>query len=100
MSNLSLSKSSIIPFAKSDMENGLTKRIPKMKPFANVLQNRCPFANKVTGLMASNVIQKEPPKQVFFCEYHKMFDKSFFMEHLQWLLLKMVKEFLRISNST
>ena len=50
--------------------------------------------------MICNFIKKETPTQVFFCEYHKMFENSFFMEHLQWLLLKMVEEFLRISNST
>ena len=33
--------------------------------------------NKVTGLMACNFIKKETLTQVFFCEYHKMFDKSF-----------------------
>ena len=35
---------------------------------------------------------------MFSCEYHKMFEKGFFMEHHRWLLLKMVEEFLRISS--
>ena len=34
--------------------------------------------NKVTGLMACNFIKKETPTQVFSCEYHKMFENSFF----------------------
>ena len=77
-----------------------------MQPFANVLQNRSSYKfldiqnkipvleslfNKVTGLKKT---------QVLSCEYHKMFENSFFMEHLGWLLLKMVEEFLRISDST
>ena len=34
--------------------------------------------NKVTGLMACNFTKKETPTQLFFCEYQKMFKKSFF----------------------
>ena len=34
--------------------------------------------NKVTRLMACNFIKKETPTQLFSCEYHKMFEKSFF----------------------
>ena len=64
-----------------------------MQPFANVLQNRSSYKffdickkisvleslfNKVTGLMACNFIKKETPTQVFSCEYHKMFENSFF----------------------
>ena len=45
--------------------------------------------------MACNFIKKETPTPVFSCEYHKMFEKCFFMEHLQWLLLRMVEEFLK-----
>ena len=37
---------------------------------------------------------------MFSCEYHEMFESSFFMEHFLWLLLKMVEEFLGNSNST
>ena len=66
-----------------------------MQPSANVLQSRCYYKfpdinkkifvleslfNKVTGLMARNFIKKEKPTQVFSCEYHKMFEKSFFYE--------------------
>ena len=62
--------------------------------------------NKVTGLRAFIFIKKDTgvflliTTQVFSCEYHKMFENSFSMAHLRWLLLKMVEEFLRISNST
>ena len=53
--------------------------------------------NKVTRLMACNFIKKKTPTQVSSCEYHKIFDKSFFfVEHLE--CLKMAKEFLRISK--
>ena len=45
LSNLSHSKSSIVPFAKSrsDLKNVLTKHFPTMQPFANVLQNRSSY---------------------------------------------------------
>ena len=64
-----------------------------MQPFINVLQNRFSsnfpdihkktpvlesLFNNVTGLMACNFIKKETPTQVFSCEYHKMFENSFF----------------------
>ena len=39
-------------------------------------------------------LKEETPTQVFSCEYHKIFKNSFFIEHLRWLLLKMVEEFL------
>ena len=48
--------------------------------------------------MACNFIKKKTPAQLFSCEYHKMFEKNVFMEYLQWLLLKMVEEFLRTSK--
>ena len=71
-----------------------------MKSFANVLQNRSshkfPDIRKKIFVLESlfNFIKKETPTQVFLYDYHKMFENSFFMEHLQWLLLKMVEEFL------
>ena len=37
------------------------------------------FLNKVSDL--------RPPTQVFSCEYCEIFKNSFFIEHLQWLLL-------------
>ena len=83
------------PLLSSDLKNVLTKRFLKIKPFANVLQNRCSYEfpnihkkisaleslfNKVTGLMAMacNFIKKETPTQLLSCEYHKMFENSFF----------------------
>ena len=44
--------------------------------------------------------KKETPTQVFSCEYHKISKNSCFIEHPWWLLLNMVKEFVRISNSS
>ena len=75
-----------------------------------VLQNRCSYKfpdirqkiyvlkhlfNTVRGLKASNINKKETPTQVFSCEYNKIFKKRSFTEHLRWLLLNMVEEFLR-----
>ena len=75
LSNLSHSKSSIVPFAKfrSDLKNVLTKHFPTMEPFANVLQSRSSYKfpdirkkisvlespfNKVTRLMMCHFIKK------------------------------------------
>ena len=70
-----------------------------MQPFANVLQNRCsykfldilkkicllePLFNKVAGLMACNFSEKQIPTHLFSCEYHKLFENSFFMEQVWW----------------
>ena len=80
-----------------------------------VLQNRCSskfldihqkisvlksIFNTVRGLKAGNFDKKETPTQVFSCEYHKIFKSNCFIEHPWWLLLNMVKEFLRICNSS
>ena len=46
-------------------------------------------------MMACNFLKKETPSQVLSCEYHKMFENSFFMEHLRWLLLKTVEIFVQ-----
>ena len=58
--------------------------------------------NKVTDLMACNSIKKETSTQVFPVNITKCLRTAFLMEHLRWLRLKMVEEFLklRISNST
>ena len=73
----------------SDLKNVFTKILQKR----SCSQNRCSYKfpnihkkisvleflfNKVTGLMASN-IKKEIPMQLFSCEYHKMFENSFFL---------------------
>ena len=105
LSNLSFSFHQKFLLLNYDLENVLTKQFPKMQklPFANVLQNRCltsvlkSLFNTVRGLKAYNFNKKETPTQVFSCKYHKIFKNSFFMEHLQWLLLNMVEGFLRIS---
>ena len=80
-----------------------------------VLQNRCSHKflnihqkisvlkslfNTVRDLKAHNFNKKETQTQVFSCEYHKFFKNSCFIEHPWWLLLNMVEEFLRISNSS
>ena len=80
-----------------------------------VLQNRCSYKfpdihqkisvlkslfNTVRDLQGHNFNKKETPTQVFSCEYHKIFKNSCFIEHPRWLLLNMVEEFLRISNSS
>ena len=77
----------------SDLKNVLTKQLPKMQPFANILQNKTFYKfpnirkkisvldslfNKVTRLMACNFIKKETSTLVLSCEYHKMFENSFF----------------------
>ena len=56
--------------------------------------------NIVRYLKARNFNKKETSAQVFSCEYHKIFKNSCFIEHPRWLLLNMVEEFLRISNSS
>ena len=56
--------------------------------------------NTVRGLKACNFNKKDTSTQLFSCEYHKIFTNYIFMEHLRWLLLNMVEEFLRISNSS
>ena len=87
-----------------------------MQPFTNVLQNRSSYKfpdirkkismleslfHKATGLMACNFIKKDTPTQVCFpVNITKCLRIAFLMEHLQWLHLKMVEEFLKISNST
>ena len=100
------------PLLISDVKNVLTKHFPKMQPFASALQNRCCYKfpiftrkyvleslfNKVTGLIACNFIKKETPTQVFPCEYHKMFENSFFYGAPRWLFLRIVEEILRISK--
>ena len=63
-----------------------------MQPFANVLQNRSSYKfpdirkkitvleslfNKVTRLMACKFIKNRPLRNVFSCEYHKMFENGF-----------------------
>ena len=108
LSNLSHSKSSIVPFAKfrSDLRNVLTKHFPTMQQFANVLQNRSSYKfpdihkkisvleslfNKVTCLWPATLLKNRPLHRCFSVNITKCLRMAFFMEHLQWLLLKMVE---------
>ena len=53
------------------------------------------FFNKVSGLRLQLYLKRDLA-QVFSCEFCEIFKKTFFIEHLQWLLLKQ----LRVSSST
>ena len=108
LSNLSHSKSSTVPFPKfrSDLKNFLIKHFPTMQAFANVLQNRSSYKfhdirkkisvleslfDKVTRLMAFNFIKNRPLQRCFPVNITKCLRKAFFIEHLRWLLLKIVE---------
>ena len=41
--------------------------------------------------MSCNVIKKETPSQVFSCQFCEIFKSTFFIEHLWWLLLPILK---------
>ena len=82
-----------------------------MQSLANVIQNGVinfrysqenavleSLFNKATGLIACNFIKKRP--RCFPVNITKCLRKAFFMEHLRWLLLKMVEEFLGISKGS
>ena len=49
-----------------------------------------PFFNKVAGLC--NFIKKETLSQLFSYEFCEIFQKTFFLEQLRWLLVKIVRE--------
>ena len=99
-------------FPLLSLKNVLTKQFPKMQkhPFANVIQNRRPIITRKYLCWSPFLIQleawrsatllKKDPTQVFSRKYHKNFKDRFFMEHLRWLFLNMVEEFLRISYSS
>ena len=108
LSNFSHSKSSTVPLGKfrSDLKNVLTKHFPIMQPFANVLQNRScykfpdirkkmpvlePLFSKVTCLVTCNFIKNRRLHRCFPVNITRCLRKAFFMEHLRWLLLKMVE---------
>ena len=80
------------------------------QPSANILQNRCSYKfldihkkivvlkslfNTVRSLKACNFNKKETPRQMFF---FPMSVTKFLRIDFLWLLVKMVEEFLRISN--
>ena len=107
LSNLSHSKSLIVPFAKfkPDLENVLTKHFPTMQLFA-VLQNRSsykfPHVCKKISLLESlliklhvwwpaSLLKNRPLHRRFPVNITKYLRMAFFKEHLWWLLLKMVE---------
>ena len=61
------------------------------QPFANVLQNRC--SKKFRNIHRKTLVLESPfdkvaGLQVFSCESCEIFNGSFFIEHLRWLLLQ------------
>ena len=44
--------------------------------------------NKVAGLRLGTLFKKETLAQAFSCEFCEIFNSTFFIEHLRWLLLK------------
>ena len=66
----------------------------------DILINFPIFTRKYLCWKARNFAKKDTPTQVSSCEYHKIFKNSCFIKHPRWLLLNMVEEFLRISNSS
>ena len=84
------------PLLSYDVKNVLTKQFPKIQKhlFANVLQKQSP-----RGVLRN--FKKFTGKHL--CQRYKCFPLNItkiFVEHLQWLLLNIVEEFLRISNLT
>ena len=55
------------------------------QPFPDALQSSC--SEKFRNI--SN--EKGTPTEVFFCQYCYFFHNSFFIEHLRWLLLHLLK---------
>ena len=78
-------------------QNRCSYKFPDIHKKISVLKS---LFNTVRDLKACNFDKKQTPTQVFSCEYHKIFKNSCFIEHPRWLLLNMVEEFLRISNSS
>ena len=108
LTNLSYSRSSVVPFAKSrsDLKNVLTKHFPTMQPFANVLQNRSfykfpdickiisvleSFLMKLHAWWPATLLKNRLLHRCFPVNITKCLRMAFFMEHLRWLLLKMVE---------
>ena len=46
---------------------------------------------KLSRPKACNVIKKETPSQVFSCKFCEIFKTTFFIDHLRWLLLPILK---------
>ena len=104
-----------VPLTKYDLENVLTKQFPKMQKqsFTIVLQNTCSYKfpdiyKKISVLKSffliqleawrfTTLIKRRPQHKCFPVNITKFLRIVFFMEHLWWLPLNMVGEFLRIS---
>ena len=78
------------------LQNRYYYKFPKIHKKISVLE---PLFVEVTGLMDCNFIKKETPTR-FSMNVTKSLRKALFMEHIQWLFLKMVEEFLGISKSS
>ena len=79
------------------LQNRCSYKFPDIHQKMSVLKS---FFNTGRGLKTRNFNKKETSTQVFSCEYDKNFKNSCFIEHPGWLLLNMVEEILRISNSS
>ena len=51
--------------------------------------------NKITGLMACNLMKKRPHHGCLPVNITKYLGVGFFMEHFRWLLLKLVEIFVQ-----
>ena len=58
------------------------------------------FLIKLQPWWSAALLKRRPQHRCFPVNIATCLRITFFMEHLRWLLLKMVEEFLRISNST
>ena len=69
-------------------KKGVLKKIAKFTK-KHLYQNL--FFNKAAGLAT---LKKETLAQVFFCEFCKNFENTFFIEYLRWLLLRYTNSIL------
>ena len=56
------------------------------------------FSVKLQDWWPENLFKKRPQQRCFPVNITKWLRKAFFIGHIRWLLLKIVEEFLRISN--
>ena len=70
----------------------------------DVLKNFTIFTEKqlcqslfLIKLQIYQIYQRETPTQVFSCEYCKILRTAFLIEHLWWLLLDLLQNFLKIT---
>ena len=112
LSNLTHSKSSEIPFAKVWSEKYYKKKCSCLQMFfkigvfinflAFIIKYMCwrHFLIKLQPWWSAALLKRRPQHRCFPVNIATCLRITFFMEHLRWLLLKMVEEVLRISNST